>query len=236
MLGTDSPTGAARRLWARVAPVRLIERRSRQSRRQLGLVLVYHQVGPGSGDPRRDLVPQLDLGIFEAQLAYLLGRYELVPLSELRRRVTDGGCGDRLPVALTFDDDLQTHSQYVAPVLEDAEIPATFFLTGASLRGEGSYWWRDLQRAADRGGNEWAQLMREISHPAVSASPVLGLHALAREIETMPPEEHDRVRDCIRAAAGSPHADGQLTPAEVEGIPAASRSASTPLAITTSRQ
>ena len=197
-----------------------MERRSRQSKRQLGLVLIYHQVGPGSGDPRCDLVPQLDLGIFEAQLAYLLRRYELVPLSELLSRVTEAERGDRLPVALTFDDDLQTHAQYVAPVLEDAEIPATFFLTGASLCGYGSYWWRDLQRAADRGGREWAQLVREIGQTAASASRGTGLHALARAIETMPPEKHDRVRDRIRAAAGDTHADGQLTPGEIERIAA----------------
>ena len=59
--------------------------------------------------------------------------------------------GRRIPVALTFDDDLASHLEVAAPLLRRLACPAAFFLTGAGLDGPHGFWWQRLQAAADRG-------------------------------------------------------------------------------------
>jgi peptidoglycan/xylan/chitin deacetylase (PgdA/CDA1 family) len=178
---------------------------------------MYHQIGPGSGDPHRDLVPQLDVEIFRAQLTYLKSHYELVSLRDLRARIADRSRGEPLPVALTFDDDLPSHSRYAAPFLEEAGAPGTFFLTGASLHGKRSFWWQDLQSVANRGGSVWRELVRGLEEMGVTASSA-SLRSLARVIEAMEPEDRERVGERIRAVAGPTPAEGQLSTDEIARI------------------
>jgi peptidoglycan/xylan/chitin deacetylase (PgdA/CDA1 family) len=102
------------------------------------------------------------------------------------------------------------------PLLEGAKAPATFFLTGASLRGEGSFWWHDLQRVANRGGQAWTDLLRDLDETSVWTTRTPSIHKVGRKIECMAPEERDKASERIRAAAGS--ADGQLSSGEIERI------------------
>jgi peptidoglycan/xylan/chitin deacetylase (PgdA/CDA1 family) len=178
-------------------------------------VLVYHQIGPGSGDPRRHLVPQLDLELFRAQLAYLTRRYELVSLKQLRERIAVRTRGDRLPIALTFDDDLPAHSKYAVPLLKEAGAPATFFLTGASLHGQGSFWWQDLQSVADRGGQAWTDLVRVLDSSGRLIPEQTSVHSLAHRIESMAPQARARADARIRAAADPSPADGCMSSDEI---------------------
>ena len=59
--------------------------------------------------------------------------------------------GGRIPVAVTFDDDLASHSRWRRRCSERLACPAAFFLTGAGLDGPHCFWWQRLQAAADRG-------------------------------------------------------------------------------------
>jgi peptidoglycan/xylan/chitin deacetylase (PgdA/CDA1 family) len=54
-------------------------------------------------------------------------------------------------VALTFDDDLQSHVAYTLPLLRRLRAPAAFFLSGASLDRPWRFWWEDLQVALRTG-------------------------------------------------------------------------------------
>jgi peptidoglycan/xylan/chitin deacetylase (PgdA/CDA1 family) len=134
--------------------------RLRLSARKVGLALCYHRVGDPPGDPERELVPALGNKTFEAQLRHLKGRYRAVRASELQSAVTRRRRGQRLPVAVTFDDDLPSHEDDAARVLDRVGVPGTFFLCGASLNGSGSFWWQRLQRAWDRGLVDSEQLQR----------------------------------------------------------------------------
>ena len=196
------------------AVARFLERRNRVSAGQVGLVLMYHQIGPGLGDPAHELVPQLDLELFRAQLEHLSACYRIVQLGELQANIAARRAGDPIPVALTFDDDLPSHAQYVVPLLAEAGAPATFFLTGSTLFGEPSFWWHDLQSVADEGGLEWTELRRELGGGGRESS----VHQVAQTIESMSPTEQDQAAERIRVAAGPAAADRRLAPAEIKGI------------------
>jgi peptidoglycan/xylan/chitin deacetylase (PgdA/CDA1 family) len=123
----------------------------RLSRRPIGVAVVYHRVDAVTGDPRRELVPAHGARLFDRQLRHLKASYRVVPASELFAAVATRRRGQRIPVAITFDDDLSTHRRVAMPILERLGLHATFFLSGASLEGPFAFWWERLQRAFDQG-------------------------------------------------------------------------------------
>lgn len=167
----------------------------------IGLALVYHRVATGAGDPGRELLPALATGDFAAQVEHLRRHYrpvtagELVSAARVRRR------GQPLPVAVTFDDDLASHARVVAPVLRSVRVPATFFLTGASLSDPQAFWWQYLQQAADQ------QRLDPLELPGVPHE-ARGLHAVAGAVERMSPER----RDAVTRALGAKVDGAQLDP------------------------
>jgi peptidoglycan/xylan/chitin deacetylase (PgdA/CDA1 family) len=112
---------------------------------------MYHRVGTPPGDYTRELVPNLAPQLFEAQVRHLRSCYRLVQASELPAAAASRRRGERIPVAITFDDDLASHLRVAAPVLEKLGVTATFFLTGATLAVPFRFWWEYLQGAVDRG-------------------------------------------------------------------------------------
>ena len=79
------------------------------------------------------------LGSYEAfskELRWLLERFRLVALNDIDQRSRLDS--HRLNVALTFDDAFKEHATFVAPLLTEKRIPATFFVPSAAigLRGD----------------------------------------------------------------------------------------------------
>lgn len=146
----------------------------RARRTPVGLALVYHRLGPRAGDPAHELLPAIALADFERQLGLLARRYRLVPASELLPAAAGRRRGQRVPLAITFDDDEASHLGLAAPALRRHAAPATFFLCG----GGRAYWWQRLQRVHDAG------------RLAATALPA-DLHAAAAVIEALPPERRD---------------------------------------------
>jgi peptidoglycan/xylan/chitin deacetylase (PgdA/CDA1 family) len=150
----------------------------RLSARRAGVVLVYHAVGEEGGSAD-ELVRPHDAELFEAQLRHLRARYRLVSAEELLQAVAERRRGQRFPVAVTLDDDLGSHVSRAAPILRRVGVPATFFLSGASLDRPHAFWWQRLQRAVSDG----------------LAVPVEGrdVHEIAERIEEMSPEGRSHV-------------------------------------------
>jgi len=123
----------------------------RLSARRAGVVLVYHALAERSGDPESELVPPHSVSLVEGQLGHVLSSYRVIAAADLPAAVAARRRGSRFPVAITFDDDLASHAELAAPLLRRLGVPATFFLTGASLERSAPFWWQQLQRAADRG-------------------------------------------------------------------------------------
>jgi peptidoglycan/xylan/chitin deacetylase (PgdA/CDA1 family) len=116
----------------------------------VGLAVTYHGVAVRAGDPAREILPALGLRDFDAQLGLLNARYDLVMASDLPDAVARRTRGAPLPLAITFDDDLESHGQLAAPLLRRHGIHATFFVSDASRAGPPPLWWERLQRAAER--------------------------------------------------------------------------------------
>lgn len=110
--------------------------------RRRAMVLVYHRVTPEGKQPH-EVVPNVTVAVFRAQVEVLATIGEVVPLAVL---LAEPPAGSRLRFAITFDDDEPSHLLHAIPALRSLGIPATFFLSGRSLHGLGSYWWMLLER------------------------------------------------------------------------------------------
>lgn len=120
------------------------------------LVLVYHRVDE-SEPPTRGVVPFVPSRLFRRQLEALRAVGEIVPLETL---IPDPDRYAKPRFALTFDDDYVSHVDHVLPVLQDLDVPATFFLSGRALHGLGSYWFELLEGLIwDRGVAEVSRLL-----------------------------------------------------------------------------
>lgn len=193
-------------------------RKARRSARSVGLILVHHEISETGGDWSRDVVPSLGKDLFRAQLEYLSSQYEVVPLREIAAQAQERSPGQRLPIALTFDDDLSCQTSIVAPMLESFGFPATFFLTGNSLNGGSSFWWQDLQVVADRDAGSATSLRRELADKWPWARLDAGIHELAQTIEALPPDERDAVAARLRELAGPDSLDAGLGPEAVKSL------------------
>jgi peptidoglycan/xylan/chitin deacetylase (PgdA/CDA1 family) len=192
----------APRLLAGRAAAKVLQRRARRSPRQVGLVLMHHEIAPAQGSRDRDIVPALGTDLFRAQLEHLGRHYEVVPLGEMVSRVRSRSPGERLPVALTFDDDLSRHASVAAPILAEFGCPATFFLSGNCLQGAAPFWWQDLQAIMDRGPQAWSDMQAELAPDWPWARLDRRFGELAATIEALPPEQRDAVAERLREITG----------------------------------
>jgi len=129
------------------------------------------------------------------------------------------GRNEPVPVALTFDDDLDSHLEVVAPILLQRGLAATFFV-GPPLPAGAAFWWEDLQALAD-GGELPSRLDSlpgmDLGH--VARREPNAIHALGRTIESLPADERDAVADELHRLAGRStrrRLDGQGMAALVE--------------------
>ena len=176
----------------------------RLSGRRAGVAVVYHRVGDPQGEPERELVPALGTKLFEQQVRHLKARYRLVPASELLAAARSRRRGQRFPASITFDDDLPSHQDTAGPILAGTEVPATFFVCGASLDRPFAFWWERLQAVVDRGLDPAAQ-------PDT-------IHEVARGIQSMPAEQRDAESARLATIAGADPPDSGLRAAQVRTL------------------
>lgn len=187
--------------------------RARWSGARVGLVLCYHRIAEGESDSAQEVSAAVSRQNLERQLRHLRRRYRVVPASRLAVVGATRTRGQRLPVAITFDDDLPSHVSLAAPALKSARLPAAFFLSGAGLSGPFSFWWQLLQRAWDRNCVDaalleaWGIREREVS-----------VREVARRIEEMSPPERAVAAASLRAAVGGDAPDDTLSRDGVEAL------------------
>lgn len=158
--------------------------------------MVWHGVAERADEPAAHVSPSVATAVFTAQLEAIARSYEVVRLPDLPSAVQRRAPGARLPVALTFDDDLASHAEIAAPLLERFGLPATFFLTGATLERPAAFWWDDLQVVFDR---DPGQLESELGPWRRDQ----GIHALAGWITGLQPERRAEVAARLHRLAGA---------------------------------
>jgi peptidoglycan/xylan/chitin deacetylase (PgdA/CDA1 family) len=108
---------------------------------QRNLVVAYHRIDTDDDDP-------LDMVVSPArlleQLEALSAEYTIVPANEIHLR------RQRPSAAITFDDGYVNNLSVAVPILLDAGLPATFFVTSDPLYGAAEFWWDRLAHAVDR--------------------------------------------------------------------------------------
>jgi len=193
---------------------------TRLSGRRAGLALVYHRVDASQQDRDTHLVAAIGSDRFEDQLDRLRSRYRLVPASRLPEAVRTRRRGQRMPLAITFDDDLSSHVRFAMPMLVRRGMPATFFLSGASLDKPVAFWWERLQRAFEDAGVDEPELRRELSLAAPRGGSG-GIRGIASEIEAMSPERREQVSRRLLRLTGADPSDGGLPRQDVGALVAA---------------
>jgi peptidoglycan/xylan/chitin deacetylase (PgdA/CDA1 family) len=187
---------------ARLAEARRLETRVRRSPAIRGAALVFHAVGPSGGDGRWEIDPPLAAERLDAIVGYLADRYQLVRASELPEAACTRQPGQPPPVAVTFDDDLPSHHEFAAPILERHGAVATVFLCGSIT----PFWWHRLQVAVDSHAldvSTLAPLPSALVGPALERQPG-AIRRLAIAIENLPPAQRDEVAARLERAVSAP--------------------------------
>lgn len=105
-------------------------------------VLMYHRVAELPSDVWRIAVSPAH---FEQHLHVLRTMYTVVPLGELADAVAQQTL--RKPVvAVTFDDGYVDNFLTAKPILEQYEIPATFFVASGNIGKPDEFWWDELEQ------------------------------------------------------------------------------------------
>ncbi|MEY2513503.1 MAG: hypothetical protein QOJ89_861 [bacterium] len=187
---------------ARLVEARRLEARLRRSPAVRGAALVLHAVAADAGDPGLELDPPLAADRLDALAGYVADRYVAVSAGELTRAARERRPGQRVPVALTFDDDLSSHAALAAPILSRHGIVATAFLCGTRR----PFWWQLLQIAVDRRAVEAAALP---ALPAALVDAALkrrrgAIGKLGREIERLSPAQRDDLRTRLEQTVQAP--------------------------------
>ncbi len=117
------------------------------------LVLLYHRVAELPTDP-------FDLCVapraFAEHLEVMRKLARPVPLRSLALAMGRGSA-PRKGVVVTFDDGYADNLLAAAPLLEEHDVPATFFIATGYIGSGREFWWDELERivrAADPGGGE----------------------------------------------------------------------------------
>lgn len=191
----------------------------RCSSRKGGVALVYHSVADRPGEPW-EILPAHGTAAYTAQLRHLRRHYRVVPARELQDAVWTRGRGRRFPVAVTFDDDVHSHLAIAAPALRTEGLPATFFLTGASLSAPFAFWWERLQRAVDSGVADaslvpvGAGLQRRLDLTPGS----LDLRPVAQALERLGVRERDHLAEVLYSRLGPDPPEAGLRAHEIRQL------------------
>ena len=217
-LGGALPAPLADLLREAIAIARLTH--TRLSARRVGAALVYHRIGDRQQGRDDHLVAALGARLFEAQLEHVARHYSPVPASGLLDAVRARRRGERIPVAITFDDDLRSHLTHAAPILERRGLPATFFVSGASLEGPASFWWERLQAVFDRGLASEEGLMEMLGLPLAppERSGPTPIRRVAAAIQDMPREDRARASERLLELLGSDPPDVGLRADELRAM------------------
>jgi peptidoglycan/xylan/chitin deacetylase (PgdA/CDA1 family) len=101
------------------------------------LVLLYHRVARLASDPEQLAVTPEH---FRAQMRHLKENHRLVRFEE------DWSSLPGPAVAITFDDGYADNAREALPVLEEVGVPATFFVSTATVGSTDEFWWDELER------------------------------------------------------------------------------------------
>jgi peptidoglycan/xylan/chitin deacetylase (PgdA/CDA1 family) len=176
---------------------------SARRRRRVGpglFILEYHDV-TGDG-PEREGVISVDR--FRRHLRYLKRRFRIDTVAGGAARLAERGALQEDRVVVTFDDGLAGNYRWAWPVLREAGVPATVFLTTGFLDGS-ELWFDFARRALVALGREPAEtspgVRRALKRGFGRESPSGDLESDIDRLRHMAPQTRDDVLRALRDAA-----------------------------------
>jgi peptidoglycan/xylan/chitin deacetylase (PgdA/CDA1 family) len=146
----------------------------------------------------------LDARSFIEQIAYLRRHFDVVPLREAMDRLREGRVR-RPTVVLTFDDGYENNQDLAWPVLRQAGVPATIFLTTDLIDTTDMIWSCRLHRAITdtrRTALAWNGAHYDLSD---ARSRTRAATALKRALKTLPPARlRTELAALVRALGDAP--------------------------------
>ncbi|HEX2135112.1 MAG TPA: polysaccharide deacetylase family protein [Microvirga sp.] len=114
----------------------------------IGSILLFHRVLPP--EPAKSFAPNAFLSVstdfFEAVIRTVQAEgYEIVTLSEARRRLVEDGARRRPFVCLTFDDGFRDNYEHAFQICRRYGIPMTVFVTTGFIDRQYPMWWMGLE-------------------------------------------------------------------------------------------
>ncbi len=100
------------------------------------IILVYHRVTDLSSDPEMLAVAPDN---FRRQVEFLKQHFSIVRFEEKWPNLKEPS------VAITFDDGYADNVLEALPILEEAGVPATFFISTGRVGTENEFWWHRLE-------------------------------------------------------------------------------------------
>ena len=109
---------------------------ARNTSKRMARILMYHNFGRGD-EANTDAV---SVKAARNQLAYLRRHFQVVSLTHLVEQLKTGEPLDPHMVALTVDDGRRNFYDFCFPILQEFQIPATFFVVSSFIRREDWLW------------------------------------------------------------------------------------------------
>ena len=197
-----------------------ISRRARQAVARLcptAVLLTYHRVAAPQLDPQLMCV---SAERFAEHLRLLSSVGECVSLRDLSRWIAVGRVPKRA-IVVTFDGGYADNLRVAEPLLRDAGVPATVFVSSGGLEEGRHFWWDDLEVLLLHGTGT-APRIKLTKHGRRLEWASGHADAAYRDITTLcrglAPDERDVVLSELAAQVGdAPRVSGlrRLTPAEV---------------------
>lgn len=106
-----------------------------------GIVLMYHRIAAPDTDPW-ELAVSPDH--FEQHLKILKKTRQVIPLPQLVQEINNGSLPGKR-IAITFDDGYLDNYLAAKPLLEQYELPATFFVASLNIGKRAEFWWDELE-------------------------------------------------------------------------------------------
>jgi peptidoglycan/xylan/chitin deacetylase (PgdA/CDA1 family) len=161
------------------------------------LVLCYHNVLGAGESPRGDAAVHLPLGEFEAQLDWVMARFEVLPLDALLAAHSAGPRRGRPRAAITFDDAYRGVLTHALPALRRRGLPSTIYITSDASASPQLFWW-DLVAEARREEDRTALRNRWKGHGAA----IFAALGLSGQEAPLPDVYYPADWPALRAAAG----------------------------------
>lgn len=106
------------------------------------VVLMYHRIATPACDPWGLAVSPAN---FEKHLQIIRQTGRVVPLANLLEQVQAGAIQHK-SIVITFDDGYADNYLAAKPLLEQYQVPATFFIPTGNVDQPREFWWDELER------------------------------------------------------------------------------------------